>query len=175
MRPLPNELRFSRADYQRLPEGFPAQLFDGWLVKEPAPSWQHQSLVGRLHLLFVRHADPELVLFSPVDVGLDDWNVVQPDLVVLRRLPPGVSSDVGIPRVAVEVLSPSTRRRDRVVKAGKLLDAGVEEIWLVDRERGEIEIRTPTSTRVFEGEDLAASLVIPDLATTPADLFRRLR
>ena len=37
MRPV--STLFTRADYDRLPEGFPAQLIHGWLVRDPAPSY----------------------------------------------------------------------------------------------------------------------------------------
>ena len=33
---------FTRRDYEALPEGFPAQLVDGFLVREPSPSYGHQ-------------------------------------------------------------------------------------------------------------------------------------
>ena len=36
--------RFDRADYMRLPEGFPAQLIGGFLVRDPSPVTGHQVL-----------------------------------------------------------------------------------------------------------------------------------
>ncbi|MHC4340551.1 MAG: hypothetical protein ACYSX0_10110 [Planctomycetota bacterium] len=41
-------VKFTRADYERLPEGLPAQLLDGQLVKAPSPTFLHQRISGRL-------------------------------------------------------------------------------------------------------------------------------
>ena len=89
-----------------------------------------------------------------------------------RRVPPEPDShDVGVPLAAFEVLSPSTRRRDRRVKAAKLLSAGVEEVWLVDPELRAIEIRTSAGTALRRGADAAVSDAVPGLSLVPADLF----
>ncbi len=47
---------FTRDDYLRLPEGFPAELIQGQLVKEPAPTSDHQGLVVRRTTRFARAA-----------------------------------------------------------------------------------------------------------------------
>ena len=44
---------FTRIDYNRLPQGFPAQLIEGAFVEEPAPTYGHQNVVGRLRDLLV--------------------------------------------------------------------------------------------------------------------------
>ena len=98
-----------------LPEGFPAQLIDGCLVKEPSPTYGHQWVLGRVYralaLLVGDRAVP-----APIDVGLDDWNVFQPDVVVLSGVPDASRHDVGVPLLAVEVLSSGTARLDRAAK-----------------------------------------------------------
>ncbi len=166
---------FTRKDWARLPEGFPAQLIDGHLVKEPPPTYGHQGLVGRLYLSLCGVVNSRLVVLSPTDVEIDDYNVFQPDIVVLRKPPALTATNVGIPCVAIEVLSPGTRRRDRAVKTPILLDAGVEEVWLVDAEQGVVEVRTPTGTRFFRGSDPLQSDVVPQLELLPEDLFEDLR
>jgi Uma2 family endonuclease len=65
---------------------------------------------------------------------------VEPDLMV-RQPPSGpeVSWDTWpVPILVVEVLSDSTRRRDRAQKRDLYMDAGVGEYWMVDAERREI-------------------------------------
>ena len=44
------ETRFTLREWMALPEGFPAQLFDGQLVREPSPTYGHQDLAGHLYL-----------------------------------------------------------------------------------------------------------------------------
>ncbi|MCZ6785827.1 MAG: Uma2 family endonuclease, partial [Planctomycetota bacterium] len=68
--------RYTRADYMRLPEGFPAELVDGMLVKEPSPTGWHQELGQRLVIRLRERIGPALP--SPIDVFIDDYNVLQP-------------------------------------------------------------------------------------------------
>lgn len=164
---------FTLTDWMRLPEGFPAQLIDGCLVREPCPTWHHQSLVGRLYRRLVEHLGEHLVALAPSDVILDRLNIVQPDVCVLRREPDLESHDVGIPRAVFEVLSPSTRKRDRTVKATKLLAAGVEEIWLVDPVRLTIEVRRLRESIVYRDEDVARSEIVEGFSLVPKALFAR--
>lgn len=54
---------------------------------------------------------------------------------------PAVITDwTQVPHLAVEVLSPSTRRFDEQVKVGRYLAAGVREVWLVDTDAHTIRI-----------------------------------
>ncbi len=134
--------KYTRADYMRLPEGFPAELIDGMLVKEPSPTGWHQELGTRLVTRLRERIGPALP--SPIDVFIDDYNVLQPDVAVL---PEGTivrpeMAQIPIPVFVVEVLSPSTARRDRVTKTNIYLRAGVKEVWLVDPETETVEIVT---------------------------------
>lgn len=162
---------FTLTDWMRLPEGFPAQLIDGCLVREPAPTYGHQTLVGRVYRQLVDLLGEAHVALAPADVVLDRLNVVQPDVCVLRRTPDLDSHDVGIPRVVFEVLSPSTRKRDRQVKATKLLAAGVEEIWLVDPVRRTIEVRGLRESIVYRDDDEARSETVEGFSFVPRALF----
>lgn len=166
--------RFTLREWKTLPEGFPAQLFDGQLVCEPSPTYRHQDLVTQLLLLLVPVFGRRHVVVSPTDVVLDDTNVLQPDVAVLRRLPPEDSHDVGIPHLVFEVLSPSTAERDRDVKTKKFLDAGVAEVWLVDPETETLEIRAGgAGARRFAGDERARSYACPGLSLTARDVFAR--
>jgi Uma2 family endonuclease len=162
---------FTRADYERLPEGFPAQLVEGELVRDPAPTYGHQwTILALLHL--VEHlVRPGLVVLPPIDVGIDNENVYQPDLVVLRQRPPPDVHDVGIPWIAFEVLSPSTSRRDRRVKTPRLVAAGVAEVWLVDLDSPSVEVHDAHGVRTARGDESIASHVLPGLSIVPSALL----
>jgi hypothetical protein len=71
---------FTQADYRRLPEGFPAQLIEGQLVKEPSPTEFHQGLTFKLGSAFAGVVGVHRILLSPIDVWIDEFNVLQPDL-----------------------------------------------------------------------------------------------
>jgi Uma2 family endonuclease len=162
---------FTRADYELLPEGFPAQLIDGWLVKDPGQTYGHQSLAGRLHARLGSLVGLDRVLFAPIDVGVDEHNVYQPDIVVLRRIPGDHEHDVGIPLLAVEVLSPSTADRDRFTKCPHLLSAGVAEVWLVDAATKSVERHDASGQRVATGQGVISSNVVPGFDVVPDVLF----
>ena len=162
---------FTRACYDRLPEGFPAQLVDGLLIHDPAPLRGHQALVGDLFLAIAPLVGSRRVFVSPIDVPLDDLNVLQPDLAIWATPPPLDRPEADLPSVVIEVLSPSNRRLDRTVKAAKYLQAGILEVWLVDPERKTVEIRTRDQSSACHGEEPACSEVVEGLVIVPATLF----
>ncbi len=162
---------FTRRDYERLPEGFPAQLVHGALVKEPAPLPWHQVLVQRIQRELGRVLDPDLVLASPVDVVLDDRNVYQPDVVVLPRPVRPADRRVPLPVAVFEVLSPATAETDRGPKRAAYLAAGVREVWIVDPEAGVVERHTPGEARVSRAGERLASKAMPGLSLVPGELF----
>ncbi len=162
---------YTRADYDRLPEGFPAQLIDGFLVKEPAPTYGHGRIAARIRAQLVALVGPDLVPDTPADVAIDEHNVFQPDVVLLREPVPDEARDVGVPLLAVEVHSPSTRGLDRGIKAERLLEIGVEEVWLVEPATKTIEVRTLAGRTIARGSEPAVSNALPGFRLVPAALF----
>lgn len=162
---------FTRADYERLPEGFPAQLIHGWLVRDPAPNYGHQSLQMRLMEMLLPLVPRGRLVAAPSDVGIDDYNVFQPDLLVLRTTPKRTAHDVGIPLVAIEIASPSTAKRDRGVKRRRLLAAGTAEVWIVDLETRTVERYDASGCATASGQEALASRVIAGFSVVPATLF----
>ncbi len=164
--------RFTRADYAQLPEGFPAFLLDGDFVKEEAPTWGHQGIAFEIASA-LRPIAPDRVLMSPVDVVIDNWNVLQPDVMVLRD---GVrwrdADPEEVPVLVVEVLSPSTESRDRGAKTAAYFRAGVAEVWLVDPDAGAIDVVTSDGTRHHDADDEAVSTAVPGFRLRGADLLR---
>jgi len=167
-----------------LPEdGFRHELLDGEHVVSPAPAYGHQDVLVKLLLAFgnaLRGHNALAVLVSPADIVLGLRTLVQPDLFVIRRDPsrPVVSwSDVGIPVLAVEILSPGTASQDRGAKRRLYQRAGVAEYWIVDTDARLIERWTPTDVRpeildatavwTFDGEALL-SLDLPNLFGPPS-------
>lgn len=79
---------------------------------------------------------------SPVDVHLGPNNVVQPDVIVLRKRNASIIGKkklTGVPDLLIEVLSPSNQPYDRRTKRDLYERAGVRELWLVDPEARTIE------------------------------------
>ena len=164
-------MHFSQRDYFALPEGFPAQLVGGMLVKSPSPTAGHQVILGRLFAQVLPFAGPTRALVAPIDVVLGESDVLQPDLIVLPRPLVRGQTRVGVPLVAMEVLSPSTASLDRDQKAPSLHEAGVAEVWLVDPTRGTIERIDATGTELAAGATPVASRALPGLLLVPSQLL----
>ena len=133
---------YTLEDYLRLPDDQRVELIDGVFYDMAAPTTIHQGVAGFLHKKFLdfvmANKGPCFPFISPVDVQLDcdDKTVVQPDvLVVCDRTKYKNGRVFGAPDLVVEVLSPSTRRKDMQLKMYKYAGAGVREYWMVDPEK----------------------------------------
>ena len=133
---------YTLEDYLRLPDDQRVELIDGVFYDMAAPTTIHQSIAGFLHKKFLdfvmANKGPCFPFISPVDVQLDcdDKTVVQPDvLVVCDRTKYKNGRVFGAPDLVIEVLSPSTRRKDMQLKMYKYAGAGVREYWMVDPEK----------------------------------------
>lgn len=123
------------------------ELLDGELLVTPAPTPAHQIAIGELFTSlfeYCKREDIGIALMSPADIELAPETIMQPDIFVVPNdvIPadePLVWPNVSRLLLAVEVLSPSTFRRDRVAKRDFYLANGVEEYWIVD-----------ASARIFE-------------------------
>lgn len=129
------------------------ECVDGVLLVTPAPRPRHQVALQSLFLLLHPYlAEHELgdALLSPADIELDAETLVQPDLFVL---PSGEArslktwKEVSRLLLAVEVLSPSSARADRIVKRRRFQRAGVPEYWVVDLDARLIERWRPRDQR----------------------------
>jgi len=123
------------------------ELIDGELLVTPAPRWLHQLVVGEFHALLFRYLESErvgIVVMSPSDLELRDGTITQPDVFVT---PLGITlagklmewPDVKSLLLAIEVLSASSLRTDRVTKRDFYLENGVEEYWIVDADARVLE------------------------------------
>ena len=131
---LPFARPLTRDDLQHLPDdGHRYELIDGSLIVSPAPRHAHQVILGNLHLLLRVACTPELqVVLAPFAVALADDTEVQPDLLVAPRSQFTERDLPGPPLLAVEILSPSTRRVDLLLKRDRYEAAGIPSYWLVD-------------------------------------------
>ncbi|MFI7586741.1 Uma2 family endonuclease [Spongisporangium articulatum] len=114
-------------------DGLSYELLDGLLLVCPAPVPRHQRVVGELYRVLVDACPPGVeVLFAPLDWRPDERTSLQPDLLAFRHEDARERHITGALLLAVEVLSPSTRRKDLVLKYAKYADAGVLNYWVVD-------------------------------------------
>ena len=133
---MPREGDWTVDDLDRLPDdGLQYELADGVLLVSPAPVPSHQWVVGNLHLLLRTAQPPGLrVYLAPLDFRPTSRRSLQPDLLVVREQDVGRTNITRPLLLAVEVLSPSTRAKDLLLKRGLYEDSGVQSYWLVDPE-----------------------------------------
>jgi Uma2 family endonuclease len=131
---LPRDHPWTVADLADLPDdGLRYELVDGTLLVSPAPNKAHQRCVGRLHLLLHQACPAELEVFlAPTDYQPTSTRSLQPDLLVVARDDPGTGAVTTPLALAVEVLSPSSRSVDLVLKRELYEQAGVDAYWVVD-------------------------------------------
>jgi Uma2 family endonuclease len=132
--PLPHSRPLSRADLATMADdGHRYELIDGALVVTPAPSRSHQRAAFKLAMLLDTYCPDDLeVVIAPFDVVLAGDTVMQPDVLVARRADLTESELPGAPVLAVEVLSPSTKHIDLMLKRSRFEAAGCPSYWVVD-------------------------------------------
>lgn len=132
---------FTVDDYYSMPDDVRVEIIDGVIYDmTPAPTIRHQDIAGNIYaelLMKVRTDNGRCHPFiAPVDVQLDRDNstMVQPDVAMVCAEDIQVKGRViyGAPDFVVEVLSPSTKKKDLTIKYRKYLEAGVREYWIID-------------------------------------------
>ena len=175
---MPMAPRYTVADLADLPEdGRRHELIRGALVVSPAPSVHHQIIVGRIADALATYLAPQGLrntLFAlAADISWDNENLVQPDLLVAR--PEELShrwSSVRRLRLAVEVLSPASRRRDRLDKRTLYQEHAVETYWAVDLEARLVERWRPEDERPELIADRLDWRILPDAPVMGLELAR---
>lgn len=123
----------------------PTELWDGELVMSPAPSFFHQQIVDRFHdylKAFVHARQLGLTGMAPLDMVLTNTRATQPDVVFIsnERLDIIKTRLMGAADLVAEVISPGSRRRDRIDKRDLYEQHGVKEYWLIDPKALTVEV-----------------------------------
>jgi Uma2 family endonuclease/predicted DNA-binding transcriptional regulator AlpA len=135
-------------DYLDIPEepGYRFEILEGILIKEPSPSVIHQRASRKLQRIledYFEEVDHEGEIFNaPLDVTPLEFNVVQPDLFYVSGEQKLIVKDTridGAPKLVVEVISPSSRRKDRLQKMRVYQKAQVHHYWLLDPQEETLE------------------------------------
>jgi len=140
--------RWTYEEYYKLDDDQRYEIIDGNLLMAPAPDTWHQDWSRDLFRIIDRHVTAQRlgkVFFAPVDVVLDAENTVQPDIVFIATANAGIiqrRAIFGTPDLLVELISPSSVRRDRYEKKDLYARFGVKEYWIGDPANKALEILT---------------------------------
>jgi len=122
-------------DLDELPDdGHRYELLDGMLVVSPAPVLLHQRVVRKLLRVLDAAVPAEGEVFAaPTELAMAGLGRLEPDLLVVSPAPDMTAKRLtSAPLLAVEVLSPSTRRFDLGGKKSVLARGGCAHYWVVD-------------------------------------------
>jgi len=175
--------RWTKELVQALPnDGNRYELVAGELLVTPAPAPWHEIVQSRLVVALLDYVRPlgliETLFYLPADISWTEDDLVQPDIFVVA--PEDLSLDWKTfkhLRLVVEVLSPSSRRGDRVVKRKLYLQNEVETYWVVDPDRHVVDVWRPGDA---EGTTVADALAwrvtpeAPELRIPLNEIFRPL-
>ena len=168
---IKNKNTYTIEDYMKLPEGAPYELLNGKLTFIPSPKDPHQDAVGNLFaalLFFVKTNKLGIVRVAPLDVHLDQENIVQPDILFLsnERIDRRKDFIYGAPDLMVEILSKGTKKKDQKTKLALYEKHGVLEYWLVDIDKRTVEVHVSEQGKfvkkslLTEKDTLTATVVL---------------
>lgn len=102
------------------------ELLDGVVMMSPSPGFEHQQISGNIVALSKAKLKGFCLTVFEYDLKIDNYTILKPDVSVYCK------EDKQVPEIVFEVLSPSTRQRDIMVKPAKYKEAGVKEYWIID-------------------------------------------
>jgi Uma2 family endonuclease len=168
---------FTMEQFDALPDdGRRHELVDGMLLVTPAPKPIHQTAVFELAYRLRLGCPENLKVFvAPLDFRPTGQRSLQPDVLVCHR------EDIGpkyIERplvLAAEVLSPSTRMADLLLKRGVYEQAGVASYWIFDPDREALTVLELSNGRYVEravvvGKEVFDAVLPFPVRLVPAEL-----
>lgn len=182
------DTRLTHDDVLHFPDdGKRHEIIDGVHYVTASPNLRHQEVVGHLHgeiyLYLKGHPAVGRVFIAPLDVVLSRHDVVEPDVLFVATDQADVLTEKnlqGPPSLAVEVLSPNTRKRDARLKRDLFERTGVGEYWLVDPELDTVQVFRPDDGGKYrrvaeltaEDDHELTTPQLPGWALRLRDLFR---
>lgn len=126
------------SEYARLPDdGNRYEVIDGELCVTPSPGPRHQRVAAKLFMILFRYVEEHGIgeMLWDLDLLFVSGQFLRPDMLFVPPEAAAGISDRGMeetPGLVVEVLSPHSKRIDRIKKPPRYRDFGVPEYWVVD-------------------------------------------
>lgn len=159
---------FTAADREGMPEdGRRVELIDGCLVVSPSAGRPHNDVVMHLFRLLDRVCPDDVTIYNvPYDFRLADGSELVPDITVAHTSDLGDKRITRSPLLVVEVVSPSSRWMDPLVKRAKYEAAGVPAYWIADPVSRRVTVLELAAGRYVEravvgNEDVALTSPFP--------------
>jgi Uma2 family endonuclease len=183
--PLIKERQVNYDQYAAMPDdGKRYEIFEGDMVMmSPGPSTSHQAVSGELEFILKQSCKTDYVIFdAPLDVILSQTTVLQPDILMIHRSRLHIVTKRGIegpPDLVAEIVSPGSRKRDKVDKMSLYAKYGVPEYWIIDTDSKHLEQYRLQEDRyelynLFEGDELVTSDKLPCVSFTISEIFKEM-
>ena len=145
-----SEEKFTYEDYITWPDDERWEIIEGVPYNmSPAPVIRHQRIVGKFYNILENSLKnkPCIPFIAPTDVILSEHSIIQPDVFVVCDKSKITEKNIhGAPNLIVEVLSPSTRLKDRREKRALYEKHRVKEYIIIDPAEQYVE-------RFYRGKD----------------------
>lgn len=158
------------------------EFIDGQIYVMASPMVIHQRIVRRLAIELDRYFDGKEceIFISPLDVVLKEntkTHRVQPDLMIIcgKDKPKDTDKNFeGMPSMIIEILSPSTIRKDLIVKMDLYMRLGLKEYWIVSPQNLDIQIfnNLENEPMLFYNDRILKSKIFPDLEIDLKKIFK---
>lgn len=173
-------LKISEASDERF------EYIDGEIYLLASPKVTHQSVLMELTVLFYNFFQGKTCqpAIAPFDITLkrneNNINIVQPDLMVICDLDEHLNESdyyMGVPTLALEIISASSRNKDYIKKLDLYGDCGVKEYWIVNPFNQEITVfyfdeKNIINNQSFHIGDEAVSYHFSELKINLKDIFK---
>ncbi len=178
---------FTYDDYLKINDEKRYEVIEGVLLVNSAPSSKHQIIINNLGYFitdFVKKNNLGQVIYSPYDVILGDNVVVQPDILYISK---EHSKNIkkrglfGAPDLVVEIVSPSSLKRDTEDKRNIYRKYGIKEYWIIfpneeiievlELDEGIYKVFDYASTEDIDKEQKVKSKVFGGLEIELKDIF----
>ncbi|WP_168122472.1 Uma2 family endonuclease [Paenibacillus sp. HB172176] len=171
-------------DYYGLPEdGNQYEVVGGILELKPSPTTTHQRIAHQMEHALTDSCELQyIIMSSPIDVILSDNETRQPDILMIHRSRTAIIEEhavVGPPDLVIEIISPNSAKRDRIMKKESYARFGVGEYWIVDPSNLTVEQYVQAETgqpyellQLFAQDDTVNSERISCVSFTVKDVLK---
>lgn len=175
-------VKFTYDDYLLLPEERRYEIIDGELYMVPAPLTYHQKISRNLFNAIDDYVSAHQLgetLFAPVDILFTKMDIVQPDVLFISHKNMSILKDEnvqGAPDLLVEILSPSSIKRDRELKMKLYSRFSVKEYWIADPDESSVEVyvldnQVLTLHKKYEKTESMKSVLFHDIMIPLSSVF----
>jgi len=173
MATVKNKILFTYEDLKNWePDLYRHEIIEGEHFMSPSPNIYHQEIVLNLgtHLsYYVKNKKLGRVFVAPVDVIFSDYDVCVPDLIFVSNENLSIIKEEniqGAPDLLIEVLSPTSEKRDKEIKFKRYAYFGVKDYWIVNPKQQSIEIYDLANSQlvaVVPANQVLNSPLFPDI------------